>query len=241
MSDLRLPPERFYWAVLDTGGLGKAWGVRAAARRRAGLDCMFEESLPVPIETVQAGYVALRGGRVVACGMDREQLRCLAVDGRQSLGPAACPAFVPAGFDAGSVNLLIGDFEPRRVRRARRLAAAGAAGAAVLCATFVLAGIERRIGAAVARSLAADGACAALYSRMLPGPSTQSPQVRLLSELRTLRQTRAGAPPAPSDAAVPLGALLASWPGDCGARVESLSVGAGAMTLAAQVDRKSVV
>ena len=104
-----------YWAVLDARPLGRT---RIAPAERGYL---FEPFIPLPIEEVQAAYLPLADGRVVACGFERVRLDAMARDGLLSLSPDLVPDFVlrEAGcaVDPMSFDFLSGDFEPVEVRR----------------------------------------------------------------------------------------------------------------------------
>src|SRR5690606_28215298 len=83
-----LPPERFYWAVLD-----EPCPRRLTARHRARLGYSFESVLPAPIEAVHATYLSA-GDRTIACAIDRDNLEQVRADGALSLHPAAAPDFI---------------------------------------------------------------------------------------------------------------------------------------------------
>jgi len=221
-SEVRLPPERFYWAVLDAP---------AARDRRAALGYLFEAVLPVPVERVHAVYVQLSDGRFLACGMDRDQIA-----GHESalvLGPKGLPEFLDEAVDPVAINLLVGSFEPWAVRRSRRRVALIACAATLACGLVVRWGHLRRAAHwnEVTESFAR--ATAGVYDRVLPA-STGSvpPAARLTSELRSLDRTRSDAPAgSPREIAPTLAAMLASWPSDLRASTESLAAAPGAITL----------
>jgi len=223
--EVRLPPERFYWAVLDVGAL---------SGRKRGLGFLFESVLPVPVESVHAVYLPLGEGRVLACGMDRPLIS--EWEGALVLGPAALPEFVrtPGAPDAAVINLLVGEFEPRAVRRARRRVTLLACAALLACALAVGWGQSRRAAHWREISELLAQATAGVYEQVLPA-STGSvpPAARLTAELRALDRTRGDAPSSqgPREIAPTLAAMLATWPTDLPASTESLSAAAGALTL----------
>lgn len=224
-SEVRLPPERFYWAVLDAP---------AARDRRAALGYLFESVLPVPVERVHAVYSPLRDNRFLACGMDRDQLT--SHEGTLLLGPETLPEFLDGAVDPVTINLLVGSFEPWAVRRARRRATLIACAAILACTLVVGWGQLRRASRWHEISESFAQATAGVYHRVVPpsgsSGSTVPPAARLTAELRTLDRTRSEAPAgSPREIAPALAAMLASWPPGLSASTESLTAAAGAITL----------
>ena len=245
--DLRLPSESFYWAVLDTSAL-PARTPRHPARHPARLGYLFEAVLPVPIERVQASYLPMPGRRVLACGMDTDQLAELATPGVLTpsvltrgvltLGPASVPAFLGEAPDPAHINLLHTHFEPAEIRRARRRFVGVCAAAVLACAALILTGQLRRASLHNLHARASTDATASLYAQVLPpSTSTLPPAARLTAELRSLDRTH-GTHPAergPREVAPTLAALLASWPSDLQVTTESLSVSDTSITLTARL------
>jgi len=231
---IRLPPERFYWAVLDAP---------VARDRRTALGYLFESVLPLPVERVHAVYLPLSGGRYLACGMDRERLA--AHEGALVLGPQTLPEFLPAlvaePIDPALINLLVGPFEPRAVRRARGRVALIVCAAILACTLAVGWGQLRRAARWQEVSSSFAQTTVGVYDRVLPSAatlpagspgSTVPPAARLTAELRTLDRTRSEAPAgSPREIAPTLAAMLASWPPDLPASTESLTAAPGAITL----------
>ncbi|MFG0282916.1 MAG: hypothetical protein ACF8R7_00700 [Phycisphaerales bacterium JB039] len=222
--EMTMPPERFYWAVLD-----EPCPRRLSPRRRARLGFAFESVLPVPIESVHTAYIPIPGG-ALACAMERSDLEQARADGAISLTPASMPD--GAGDRLGNdlppqrLNLLTGPFEPLSLMRRRRRRAVEAVAAMLLVTAALAIGIQRRIAASSASAVAADQLRSALLAEVLPRDptSTQAPELRLVAELRRLQRTRA-APSgaiAATDAAAPLAALLAAWPADLHVRTRQV-------------------
>lgn len=229
-TEVRLPPERFYWAVLD---------IPAARDRRAALGYVFESVLPVPVERVHAVYLPLGGGRFLACGMDRDRLA--AHEGALLLGPETLPEFLKGAVDPATINLLVGLIEPRAVRSARRRVALTACAAILACGLLVGWGQFRAASRWQEISESFAEATAGVYDRVLPA-STGSvpPAARLIAELRTLDRTRTDAPAgSPREIAPTLAAVLASWPPGLPASTESLSAAPGAITLTVRLPDES--
>ncbi len=231
LSEVRLPPERLYWAVLDAP---------AARDRLTALGYLFESVLPVPVERVHAVYLPLSDGRFLACGMDREQLAAHD-DGALVLGPETMPQFLDGAVDPVTINLLVGASEPGAIRRARRRVTFMACAAILVCALAVGWGQLRRASRWHEISESFAQATAGVYDRVLPA-STGSvpPAARLIAELRTLDRTRTDAPAgSPREIAPTLAAVLASWPPGLPASTESLTAAAGAITLTVRLPDES--
>jgi hypothetical protein len=247
-SHARWPADRFYWAVLDGSVLGGA-PVRGQ-RRRQRLGYLFESVLPgIPIESVHAVYERLPGDgeRYLACGTTQSELARGVSPGTVTLAPSSVPAFVAEDVDAGGLNLLVGPFAPRPVRRLRRRQVMVALAGVVLCGASVTVGLERRVSAL--RREAADVAAAEqqVYELVL-GPAAQAsigtsfpPERRLVAELRRLEETRSDVAPVQetADCTLALAGLLALWPGDVAVRAESVAVEPAAITIQGQVTAMS--
>lgn len=238
--DRRLPCEEFYWAVLAPGELSESWLATLGFSDRAHteLGYLFEDLLPVPIEDVHAVYTPLGDGRVVACGMDRAKLAEWA-GGLFSLGPDRAPDFVrQVAPELGPINLLTGPFTPAPIRAARGRVWGRAVAACVLGAVLVSVGSFRRAWWHNAQAQAHEQATSGIYQAVLPpAAGGQLPQARLLSELRTLQQTRGrdDRPQAP-DLALVLADLLSVWPADQNVRTDSLIIAPTGVTLVATLE-----
>lgn len=231
--DLRLPSDRFYWAVLDAAPLKR--------RNPEQLGYLFEQVLPVPIEEIHAAYVRIDRNMYLACGMDRAKLAALAAeheagDALLALGPAAVPELgadpsadeTGVGGKAGSINLLTGDFEPKAVRRSRRRWLLQTAAIIALFAAILALGLERRIGQLNSQAAGLQQAQRGIYEQVLGAQAVRAggslpPSLQLAAELRRLRQTRqsADSPESPGagipqlvDCAQTLASLLAIWPSE---------------------------
>lgn len=225
-----------FWAVLDVRPLGRT---RIAPAERGYL---FEPFIPLPIEEVQAAYLPLADGRVVACGFERVRLDAMARDGLLSLSPDLVPDFVlrEAGcaVDPMSFDFLSGDFEPVEVRRVHRRWAVSAAVLLALVGVVATVGVWRR-GDAYARAAQAvderrTELLRAAYRAEGGGGRADSGlplDLKLVAELRRLRQTRASDAPVLVDAAPVLAAAVAAWPADVEARCDGVVVREGAVVV----------
>lgn len=224
--DVRLPPERFFFAILDPSSLPRA----GRAARRDQLGFLFESQLPIPLESLHAVYERLDGDRALACGMDREVLAAEAGDA-VTLGPSALPDWTTTGttgFDTGRINLLTGPFEPAGLVGARRRWVSQCAAVLLVCSAMLSIGMHRRVVAEGRERRQADTLTEQAYLESL-GPSApgQPPAARLTAELRRLRQTRS--PEAsltqPADAAPLLSEALSRWPAELHAQAEQVTAG----------------
>lgn len=244
-----LPAERLYWAVLDPRPLGRS---RIAD---AEMGFLFEDALPVPIESVHARFLRLDDGRAVACGIGRDAIgafdraRLLSVTPDRIPEPVRLAAGPDRPIGPADFNLLSGEYEPLAVRSLRRRA--GLVAASLLGASMVLLaiGVVRR-GQALGRAaelveghraeilrIAYPATPSAGPTGAAPGeaagglPSSMPPELRLLGEVRRLASTRSSELPELPDAAPSLAAILAAWPEGVGARCDSVTVNERSATL----------
>lgn len=106
------PPERFYWALVDAPGWRRPGPVPDGLRQAAA------DELPVPADDLFVVCAPAREGTVLVCAAPRAALA--SVDAAAvALTPAALPEFAHATCDPATLNILVGEFEPRAVRRAR--------------------------------------------------------------------------------------------------------------------------
>jgi hypothetical protein len=246
-----VPAERLYWAILDPAPLGRT----RIAPSECG--CLFEDVLPVSIESVHACYRWLDDGRVVACGIDRGELEridrsellalrpnavpepiCLALASAaaatsdNAANPAATKAAIWLGVD--DFNLLTGPYEPPRVRTLRRRWVALSAAFVAASLGCVAVGVIRR-GAAIDRAIAEVDArrsdlVQAVYAQQ-PAASGLPPEYRLLGELRSLSGTRASTLAPLVDAGPTAAALLSTWPREIEARCDAVAIQPRSVTI----------
>lgn len=252
-DNLRLPAESFYWAVLD----GSVLGSTTASRRRRQFGYLFEQFLPVPIEQVHAVYRRLnstdddaRWEQYLACGMEAEQLRRTIEDADDALVTLA-PRELPQAMreDAATetinpidINLLTGAFEPHPVRALRKRHVLVMLLLIFVCGGLLLVGLERRAAELHRRAQELTEARLAICEEVLPPMATtagsgQRAELRLIAELRRLRQTHRDLPPevVPSDTCDDLKRLLRLWPSDVHVQAESLSLGPRNITITVTV------
>ena len=232
------PATRFLWSEIDVEALGSR-----PARRE--LSYLLETDLPVPLEAVHAVFAPLaddgggrRGRRFAACAVEIQRLRDELPAGAVSLRPEAPPPFLAGRVDCARLNLLVGPWEPRAVRRLRRTWIATALAAALACLGAVSWGIHRRTAVESDRAVAAERLRREVLGAAI-GPAGLQPNADMVlaSELSRLRATRRpppsedgrawtggeGARDGGPDAASILAAVLALWPADVHMRTESVS------------------
>lgn len=235
MSHTRLQADQFYWAVLDAAVLPSPG--RASDEQ---LGYLFESVLPLPIDRVQAAYVPMGRQQYLACGMRKDRLQEIA-NGAITLGPAETPPLITRDVDVARLNLLTGEFEPPAVARLRRAAHLLLIAIVIICSALVTIGLELRSSHLRADTDSIRQARSDVLGQVLAhsdsGPSTQPPELRLLAELRRLRQTRStpSVDAQTEDAGAHLVALLAAWPQDRGlhAQTEHVSITPVAITVRA--------
>jgi len=234
---LELPADRFYWGVLDASALP-----RRARSTPEQLGYLFESVLPVAVDTIHAVYLPIGTDRVLACGIDLDDLHDHAAQGWLTLSPEAVPGFISETLgepiDPGRLNLLTGAFEPRWVRARRRGTTLIACAAILLCAGLILAGQSRRAARLLGHTRALESATAELYDAVLPPSSSPlPPSARLTAELRLLDRTRGTASPesGPVEVAPALAVMLASWPNDLHLTTDSLRASSTAITLSVRL------
>lgn len=195
----------------------------------------FEEYLPLPVEEVHAAFVPLPGHRVLACGIDRERVRCAVLAGASALTPESIPAWIDAAVKPESIGLLTGEFEPASLRRQRRATRALVVASVLVCAGLVITGFERRRVVAELETIGTRGAVEDLISAAVPpgrGTASQPPQLRLTAELRKARAAAAaGAVRDDVDVTASLEAVLRAWPRGIHHKTDMLSVTGEAVTV----------
>lgn len=231
-----IPAERCYWALLDTSRLP---ATRSKRRRREQLLYLLEDRVPVSLSELHAVFVETDDAHIVACGAPVEDLQDALDGGALELTPDNTPEFVT--LQAGRFRLLTGAMTPEPIRswRSRTRAATLILTAGVL-AVFAL-GLHRRAQQEQSHAWALTDAISSMYAEVLPGEGgrggSQPPEIRLVSELRTLRKTRRGDHEhAVPSAAADMEQLLRAWPQDIHARTEFVSVASSVIQIRTVVD-----
>ena len=228
MTAPTIPTQALYWVRLAS---------REAPRSPTGRRYRSERVLPVPVESLHLVETRLADGDWLLAGIEPDRLRAHLVDrsdiGRSTwwLVPDAIPAHlhVPEAetLDAcARLNLLSGAFEPASHRSRRRLIDIGGLVAAGLMCALIVIGVERRVAAAHADALRVQAAAQTEVESVVPALGTATnPTARLTMELRRLEQVARSPALANSaaDAGLAIEALLARWPADVRAQIETLS------------------
>lgn len=222
---IALPPERFFWAVVDAPGWRRPGpvpeGVLAAAA----------DEFPLEMERLFAVGAPATGGAAVICAVRRDLLASID-PGAVSLTPETLPAFVAGRCAPGALNLLRGPYEPRLIRRARARAFSMIAGTVVLGLALCSLGLLRR-----AESWRSEARRASSEAReILLAASPAGGDLR--SEIDGLRAVARAqqAQDRPADAALVLAEVLSGWPHQIPCVAHSIAVGEGHASLSLSVD-----
>lgn len=218
-THVSLPPERFYWCLIH----GSPW--RGAGQLPIGMMPMLADEVPIDTELLHAVGAPAEDGSLVVCAMPRDELDDLTA-GPLSLTPSKLPDTLGAsGVDAQSVELLVGDYEPRAVRRARSARSAIVAVTIALCSIAVTLGLHRR--ADDARSLARRAA-----SELA---SIDTASIGSALAARRALQEELARTPLRRDITGDLALLLADWPIDQG-QLRSVSIDGDQVNIAATTE-----
>ncbi len=223
---LTLPPEHFYWAILD----GSLLPPYPAGRKRR-LGYLFETVLPLPIDDIHAIYRKLPQQKYLACGMAHTQLSgngqpsLLNLTQAITLSPTSLPDCLEAEIDPTDLNLLQGEYEPESCSALRRRCIHRLLAAFILCSLILTIGMENRFHALNQRIDISNQQQQDIYSQVL-GPNyasaTLSPTLQITSELRRLERTHQSSTPSHTlvDVSPILADLFALWPRPIGKDTE---------------------
>ncbi|GEM_PF-1304172 len=230
---IRVPAVRLFWAVFDAPLLARSRSKRICALGPlpAGLLSNFTDQVPISTEELHAVGSFLPDGRVVACAMRKHELDAVN-EHVMALVPESIPAELTAdGLNPFSLNLLVGEFEPKSIRRARARKCAGAAGLLAALLAIVCIGSLRRTEHAKAVTKQRARATTALLKQAGPTGTTA---MTLQTELDRLRQSASIDPTRlrPPDAAANLQKILGLWPRGTSARPQTITIGPDGASLA---------
>lgn len=230
------PADQFYWGVLEypTRGAsrrGRA-GSRAARPLAPGLLADLAADAPAPIEDLHAVAIELEAtdaqpgqpAAVLVCAALRDTLAELP-EGTLSFGPADIPAALGLAElkpNALDLNLLVGEFEPRPMRRARFRRLLLAASCLTACTCLVSLGLVRRAHHASEQARVTAESTARALSGVEAGATVESLE-RANAQLRdAITLTKQSAEP--PDAVLALETMLARWNPPPDAKVTPLSL-----------------
>jgi len=209
---LRLPAERFYWAVIEVPGRTNAARIEVESLRS-----LIADELPVPAGEVHPCAVNIEHGRILVCAAAREDL--IELKSQEPHAVALVPSSVPPGIAeelASRINLLTGEFEPRVLQSERRTRWLVGSLAAAAVLAFMSFGLARRANVWREGAKQADKATAAVLDRVEPRAddgSGVSLDGRILILHHDLETQRGLHPPLPTpDAAITLAGLLHRLP-----------------------------
>ena len=225
--NLRWPPDRFYWSIIDAAN----W--RRSGALPAGLRPPLEEDVPISGSELHAVAAPLGDGRLLICAAAKADLQSLD-PAATTLAPDGLPAFVESPFDPSLLNLLIGEFEPASKRRARHRRQFVFSITIILCLALVSIGLGRRASHQYAIGREARAATEALIAQIAPGARPEF----LALEVSRARQSAENHArlKAPIDAAPPLAELLAAWPAAIPCKPQSINTTGNSITLSILID-----
>ncbi len=214
-TDMRWPPDRFFWGTLDAPGIRRP-GVLPSA-----MALTFADLVPIPIEDLHAVMAPIGdasgadAGRVVVCAARRSDLEPLLASAR-SLTPASLPGFIEhAGADSTfPLNLLVGGFEPIASRQRRHRLITRAAMLWIALVTIAIVGLVRRDAMARSHAESCRAARASAVAAAMPGGG--EPDLRDAVERLERRIDARRAADRPTDISAVLAAFLRAWPLDAG-------------------------
>ncbi len=222
---LRWPPEKLFWALLEAPG----WARRGVVPE--GLFPALDDELPLPVESLHAICAPAGGAALLVCAALRADLAGLDGD-VLSLSPSELPAFAAGRCEPAHLNLLVGEYEPRLVRRTRTRVRALALVTVLIAAGLVSVGLSRR-GEAWRLDARAhrESARQILAAVVAPGIDPASEIDRLRRANQATRREKA-----PTDAALSLAAVLTGWPAQVSCAAHSIAVGQAGATLSLDVE-----
>lgn len=224
----RWPGERFLWSVVEDS----PW--RGSGQVPPGVLAEAADDLPAPIEDLHAVGAVIDASRIIVCAIDRRELEGLD-HAATSLTPEAIPPCLGVEIDPLQLNLLVGEFEPRPMRRTRLVRHIAAAGLVAAIVASIALGLARRTEHWRAVASKTRQARIELASRLAPGvPLRELPYE--LTRLRTIAEAASRVVP-PRDAAVTLAAVLTQWPNATTATPQSISIADSLVTMTVAVEQ----
>lgn len=235
---LRWPHQRFYWALIPLQAAPSSLTRLGTAQSRAWLDGAFTAHIPRDIDRVATAYARLPSGLVVACGLPVESLTPLRLANLETLTPRSLPEWLGETIDPSSLNVLVGSYEPLAMISLRRRRSGLMAASLAIAATLVAVGFQR--GAASDRR--ATSQARDLLQRLAESPIGRAyakadeqaliDDARVAFDLHRMHATRSSAAQAAVGDVVPtLELLLAHWPRQMRAQVQSLTATSSQVTL----------
>lgn len=228
--DVRLPADRFLWAVLKAPGHRR--GARAGAPLAPGLLPQLSEQVHVDPDSLAAVAASLGNGRLLVCALEHDALSPYRATALRLSPGSIPPCEVGTGeLDPGDLDLLVGGFTPLPVQRRVRLRHAMAAGAVTVCALLAALGLSRRAAAWSEQARQARTRASQVAVAVDPMATTADLPALAEEAQRELEALATLGTPAPI--APVLAQLLAAWPAH--AAPTSLSVEEGTILISVLV------
>ncbi|MBX3377516.1 MAG: hypothetical protein KF678_11000 [Phycisphaeraceae bacterium] len=195
-----IPADRILWSIIEAPNVKGMHGPIPA-----GLWPVIEDDLPIAADSLWAVSAPIDGQRLAVCAALRADLD---IPGALILTPESVPEFIPA--DPSAFNLLVGEYEPKAIRRLRTRRHLLAAAGVLLVACLIATGLSRRAAAWRAEAEAAQGAVRHVTASVANRAVWSRED--LILELAQRRQSAPAEVVPPEDAAVSLAAVIAMWP-----------------------------
>ena len=243
--DLRWPPERFYWSIVEsTAPRPAGWAdpdtIGALAEDDVPIAASDTRDDPSDSSPLHAAYARLDDRRLLVCAVERAHLDEVPPS-TLTLAPSALPECLggEAAIDPATLNLLVGPFEPREVRRARSTRHAVSTLGAIAATTLLCLGLARHTDALRTQTRTARVEATSLVTQALGRSTAKPPIVALNEELERIRLAGTRPSRVTHDAALALDHVLAAWPAGCTPTM--LAVSPDAITANVVVEDRAVL
>jgi hypothetical protein len=220
------PAERFYWAVVDANG----WTTSGPLPK--GCIGALADEVPIPADELHAVCTPTSDLRLVVCAVERPALEDLDPN-LLSLTPAELPDAVGGLVEPSALELLVGEFEPRPLRRARSRNLGLILLTLAVCGALVSFGLSRRAESWRQLSGQRSTATMTLAASVIPGGNPD--QLALEANRIRGRKPPPELRPAP-DASLALAGLLQVWPTEIGNRPQGITVSPGSISCSVLVE-----
>lgn len=223
VTNLRWPADRFYWSVIGT----PAW--RRDGQLPLGLQTEVADDFPEPLEDLHVVGALNHDGQLVVCAAPVRRLQQLDHD-TISLAPEDLPECLGGTLER-DLEVLVGDFEPRQIRRRRTTRHGLLAATMSMCAVLMALGLARRSAHWQDEALATRQARTELSEQIAPG----IPFGALKFEVARMRAMES-ASSVKVDASITLAALLDRWPTELDVTVHTISVNESSVSVVVSLD-----
>lgn len=217
---LTWPPDRFYWGLCASADTDPAEALA--------------EVCPTPDDHLHVVHTPLSDGRLLVCGASRDALHDL--DEVITLHPSSLPPHLTdlPQADVRALNVLTGEFLPKKVASARRRRVALATVTMLLCTLFVWVGINRRSISFNRSAHHASRTALQIAQAALGTTADDRTAIQMLAQraqqARSQMLVIMNQDPVP-DVDAALAELLMSWPANFAAEADSISATRHTITL----------